>query len=131
MPTKSVINRLLATAAVTNLVGSRVRAGKFDALDTKPGVAVERVTKSPVNHANGPTATSFVFIDVWCVSTAYDSAEALADAVEVALAGWTQGSGPTISMTQVLDIEYDPEGAIVEKDQQREVFVVPCQLDCS
>lgn len=131
MPTKSVINHLLATPAVSGLVGTRIRPGKYDARDTQPALMVERTTKDPVTHSTGSTGTYFVFVSIWCVSTTYGTAEALADAVEEALAGFTKGADPKISMTQVLDIEYDPQGIILEKDEQREVFVVTCQLDVS
>lgn len=127
MPDQRITNLLLATEAVTTIVGQRIRPGKLDTADSRPGITVERSMKLPVNHAGGTTATKFAHVLVGCVAATYAAALALADIVEGTLNGFSDPGGATdVRMTHVQDVSYDPGPQVAGKDELRERFVVEC-----
>ena len=126
MPGKSIVTKLLATEAVTDLVQTRIRSGKLDDADTQPGIIVERSMKLPVNRAGGTTATKFAHVLVGCSADTYAEAIGLSDVVEDTLNGYKGGGSPVISMTHVQDVTYDPGPQKRGKDELWERFVLDC-----
>ena len=127
MPDTSIIAKLLATEAVTTIVGQQVRGGMLDSADTRPGIVVERSQKIPMNVAGGTLATKFAHVLVGCLAATYAAAMALTDLVEATLNGYTNTGGtPSIRMVHVQDVTYDPGPVVAGKDQLRERFVLEC-----
>ena len=135
MPDKSLMAKLRATTAVTTLVGGsspRIRCGQLMEGDVKPGIVIERDTVRPVNHAGGTTGTKFGYVFVHCHATDYATAEAVADAVETALNGYTNTTGtPAISMVHVQDVMYNPGPMVSGQDKIREQFTLDCLVQYS
>lgn len=126
MPDKSVTTKLLATTAVTDLVGARIRPGLLDNADAQPGITVERSMKLPVNVAGGTTSTKFAHVLIGCSANTYAAAIGLSDVVEDTLNGYSGGDSPAISMIHVQDVAYDPGPVRPGTDQLWERFVLDC-----
>ncbi len=129
MPDKRITQLLLGTEAVTDIVGQRIRPGKLDDADSRPGIIVERNMKLPVNHATGTTATKFGHVLIGCVAATYAAAIALADVVEATVNGFSDPGGATdVRMCHVRAVSYEPDPPVAGKDQLRERFVLECHV---
>ena len=127
MPDKSIVTRLRAVTAVTDLVSTRIRCGKIAQSDSMPAIAVELDMMQPVNTAGGTSGTKTANVSVRCRGTSYSSASAVADAAETALNGWTNNDGtPPISMVHVLEKMYAPGPDVSGQDEVREQFTLDC-----
>ena len=90
MPEIRIVAKLLATTAVTALIGDRLR--KHHRKSTWGGadaITYQRISTAWVNHAGGVTETAFarIQLDLWSATPA--GLKALADAVRGALSGWS------------------------------------------
>jgi|TARA_R100001086_G_scaffold238110_2_gene162635 hypothetical protein len=101
---KSVYDKLAATAAVTNLVSTKIFFMAADQGTALPYITILRVSTNAPLTSDGPTniKTTNVTdqIDIWGPS--YPSVKEIADAVRDALFGWTDtGADPTVGGSQL------------------------------
>jgi len=112
MPETRMLAKLLATTAVTDLVGDRIRKhhrktdwGQSDA------ITYQRISTDWVNGADKNSSTAFarIQLDLW--SSTPLGARALANAVRTALNGWRDTDGsPAVSMCHFLNEQDLPQG---------------------
>lgn len=102
MPYTRMVAKLKATAGVTALVGTRVHP-LFAPTNTLPAIVYEVLSDVPENYSSGATTTKNMRIEVGCYASTYAGAHALADAVEAALSGWTDGSGDVWHLESAVD----------------------------
>lgn len=127
MPGNSIVNKLLSTTAIADAVDQCIRSGMLDSADEIPGIVVERTMKNPMNTAGGTLATKFATVLVGCMAATYVAAETLTDLVEETLNGFRDTDGtPSIRMTHVQDVAYDPGPKVAGEDKLRERFTIDC-----
>jgi len=116
MVEQRLVAKLLATSAVTDLVGTRIRAMRPRQLDQLPVLVYQRISTTPINTLTGRVGAAFARIQLTAIAESYGEAKAVIDAVRDALApadqaGWTDATGtPVISACHWLG-EYDLGGA--------------------
>lgn len=101
---KAIIDKLLATAGVSALVGTRVRGGSAAKGDATPYLVVNRVSGGPINTLNGGGTSYLARLQIDAIASSYSPARALADAVAAALNGFRDiASTPRIDMVHLED----------------------------
>lgn len=100
MPETRVVVKLLATSAVTDLIGDRLRMHyRKTSWGSNDAITYQRVATVPSNHAGGTSTLFFVRLqlDIWSATPL--GARALAKAVRDALSGWSDTTGsPKVTM---------------------------------
>lgn len=139
MPDTLIKTKLLASAAITSVVGSKVGCGRYTTEQEPPAVLVFRTSVVPVRDLGGnDDGSREAVVDVWCVSTDYEEARDLADAVENALqgegpeddpSGWTEPPVSSLGKVMVTAIEYDPEDTGLAFETTWERFRVRCEIN--
>jgi SPP1 family predicted phage head-tail adaptor len=102
-----VVAQLLATSAVSAMIGNRVRPVKLHWSDCLPAV-VYFSNRNPANNLSGPSGTEQASIALTCQGQDYATARALAKAIKASLAvavgSWPAVSGaPTLSSCMLDD----------------------------
>ncbi len=101
------------TAALTDLVGTRIFRYQRPRGTALPAVTFKRTNTDPVNHAGGVTATEWVSYEVNIWANDMDVMRSVADAVATALSGFSNpGGDPSISMSHLqseIDATENPE----------------------
>ena len=113
MPDTRMVARLKATAAVTNLVGTRIEPIRSRQAGALPRITWMRVGTAPINSAAGTTGEAEVRFQIDCFGSTYASARAVADAVTGALSGWNDAS--SCVWHKVMDFD-DPENPDTGQD---------------
>lgn len=112
MPETRIVVRLLATSAVTDLIGTRLRKiQRKTAWGSSDSVTYQTISTDWSNHSTGTTTLGFARIQVDCWSATPVGVRALAAAVRGALSGWSESSGtPTVTMCHLQNEQDMPEG---------------------
>lgn len=131
MPETQLVTKLLATSAVTTLIGDRLRMiHRKTSWGSNAAITYQRISLEKVNHAGGTTTTGFarIQLDLWASTPA--AIAALASAVSTALNGWYTSSGsPTITMCHLLNEMDGPEGPDAGEELTEYRRVQEYQLD--
>lgn len=89
MPETRLVERLLATSAVTDIVGTRIRpiqlTQKTDAL---PALTYQTIDIDPENGSTGLADVAFARIQVDSLAPTYSGMKTLGAAIRTALNGW-------------------------------------------
>jgi len=93
MPHTRLVAKLLATTAVTNLIGSAIYPITARQGAALPYITHQLISDNSVNHSTGATETNHCSIQVDCWAAAYDGARALGAAVKTALKSWSDQTG--------------------------------------
>lgn len=104
-PEAAVRNRLVTTAAVTALVGSRVYPVIAPADADLPFVTWRRTSIQRQHSLSGPVGVPMVMLTVDAFATTYEAVRDLADTVRVSLDGW----GGTFQNTVVSNVSLENE----------------------
>lgn len=87
MSAESDLYSLLTNAAgVTALVGSRIHLDERPQNEAVPSIAYRRAGTQPINTIHGTTVAQIVTMAIACISDERPEAEAVADAVQTAIA---------------------------------------------
>lgn len=110
----SIDTRLNAVTAVTDLVSTRIYLKQRPRRSALPCVVYQRITSSVVGHAAGVTTTKHTRVQVDSLAAPPSGARTLADAVALALSGWSDPTGtPSISMCRPIapdmDLSVEPD----------------------
>lgn len=91
---EALIARLLATAAVTALAGSRIRPTQRVQAEATPSVVVTTVAGGDIYHHGGKANIDAALVQIDCWATTMLAAKSLARAISAALSGqaFTQGA---------------------------------------
>lgn len=92
MPETRLVERLLATAGVTNLVGTRIRPIQLKQGEALPALTWQTIDIEPSNGSTGLGNHAMARIQVDSLATTYGGAKALAAAVRTALSGWSSST---------------------------------------
>jgi hypothetical protein len=111
MPETRVVAKLLATQAVTDLIGDRVRKHyRKSSWGSSDAITYQRIATVSSNHAGGTTTLSFVRLQVDIWSSTPLGGRALAQAVRDALSGWSDATGsPKVTMCHLMGEQDMPE----------------------
>jgi hypothetical protein len=104
-PEAAVRNRLVTTAAVTAIVGSRVYPVIAPADADLPFVTWRRTSIQRQHSLSGPIGVPMVMLTVDLFATTYEGVRELADAARVSLDGW----GGTFQNTVVSNVSLENE----------------------
>lgn len=104
-PEAVVRNRLVTTAAVTNLVSTRIYPVIAPATAALPFITWRRVAVTRQQSLRGPVGTPTVNLSLDIFAETYESARDIADQCRAALDGW----GGTFENTVVANVSLDNE----------------------
>jgi hypothetical protein len=104
-PEAAVRNRLVTTAAVAALVGTRVYPVIAPADAALPFVTWRRTSIQRQHSLSGPIGVPMVMLTVDAFATTYEAVRDLADTVRVSLDGW----GGTFQNTVVSNVSLENE----------------------
>lgn len=97
---------LVATSAVTALVGQRIAADRIEQGAARPFVVFTRTGSAPLTGIDGTVYKTLVSLDVQCWADTRLNAEAVADAASAAIRSANQGvSGRSAGYDPELDLE--------------------------
>lgn len=102
-----IIQRLLDTAAVTSLVGSRVEPGALPQGSELPALVFNKISGAPIYDDKGEAGLAESRVQIDCWATTYTGAIALAAAVQDSLSAFFGVSDGTESLYITLDVERD------------------------
>lgn len=105
MPETRIVAKLLATTAVTDLVGDRIRQHhRLESWAAQDAITFTRVGTDWSHGAGGTTVLFFVRVQLDLWSATPTGLRTLAAAVRGALNGWTDTAGdPAVSMCHMID----------------------------
>ena len=111
MPERRIYSRLVATTAVTDLVGTNIKPITQLQGASLPLITWQRITTETINHSTGATTTENARIQINSYAETYDDAKTLGRAVKAALSGWgSSTANPQISMTHIESDADLPDG---------------------
>ncbi len=118
MPQTRLYAKLIATTAVTDIVGTKAFPIKAMQETALPYITYQVISDVSVNHSTGATETNTTRIQVDCWAASYDVARTLAKAVKEALKNWTDATGdPQISSCHYEDGSDAPEPVLPGEDK--------------
>lgn len=104
-----IINRILADATLSGIVGSKVRPNFASASDMVPYVIVRRISGGRYNTLTGGGTSSDSLVQVDLIGTSYSQVKTMAAACVASLNGWSNtDDAPKIYMVH-LDNEADDD----------------------
>lgn len=102
-----VYSKLSGTAAVTNLVGTRIYWQVIPQGATKPHIAYRKVGSPRLQYLGGPTGEEDCRMEVACFGDLNsDDAEDVAEAVRGALSGWEDLSVGVLRSDLVGEVDF-------------------------
>ena len=111
----ALINKLLATTAVTDLVGKKIHyAGDTPKNTTKPYIVIQKISAQRLHAHDGPCGLVNSRIQFSCFASTYLGAKAVCVAIQVAL----DGSKGVLSGVNVGSCLYDNETDLYDQDYQ-------------
>ena len=123
MPERRLVNKILNTSTITDIVGARLFPIKLPEGATLPAITYELSMDFAVNHATGSTSTSHCRIELssWAEGPqGYPAVKALANVLKAALRGWSESTGtPTVSSCHYQSGEDAPEDPYDGQDTGR------------
>lgn len=117
-PEQAIVARLLATSAVTALVGQRVWLLKLPQKPTLPAIRVQLIDNPQGKHLRGPNRSTAARVQVDCyqaegAATPYDTIVAVATAVNAALVN----EPFDVSSVRVTNVEELDRRSLYEADE--------------
>lgn len=128
MPETRLHAKLLATTAVTDLVGARIYPDQRYQGTVLPAITYLRASTSIPGCSTGTVNVGWARIQVNCIASTYSrgtySAKALADAVRTALRGWSDtDNSPNVDQCNHMS-EFDaPEEEYAGQDVRDHVII--------
>ena len=104
---EAIGTRLLATAAVTALVGTRVYCGSRPQGATTPDIMINRISGAPVYTCDGESGLAEARLEIDCWGATYGAAKNVARAVIESLSAFFGTVGGTTFQHILLDVERD------------------------
>ena len=114
MPQRTLAKKLLATSAISTLIGARLRPGWLTDQDSLPAITYTKISDSAPGGSGGANNTRRCMVQVNCWAATYIGAHALSDAIATAIDG-TNGANAwtdTTSNPAVSSCLYDGGGDI-------------------
>lgn len=104
---EAIIQRLLATTGVTNIVGTRVFPGSLPQAYAMPAVTMHVISGGPLYADDGEVGLDEVRVQIDCWATTYSAAKLLARAVRESLSAFVGTVGSTAFPYILLDVIRD------------------------
>jgi hypothetical protein len=104
---EAMIAKLLATAAVTDLVSTRVYPGSVPQASAMPAIVVNRISGTPIYTDDGESGLQTARLELDCWGDTYSSAKTVARAVIAALSGFVGTVDDVEVQNTLLDAERD------------------------
>ena len=123
MPETRLVERLLATAGVTNIVSSRIRPIQLTQGDALPALTYSTIDITPSNGSTGLGNHAMARIQVDSLAISYSAAKTLAKAVRVALSGW-QSSTASPNVGPVHWLNDNDLGGFDEPGQDKPTYAI-------
>jgi hypothetical protein len=103
---EALVARLLATASVTSLCGSRINwNARPQGQQTSPDIVLTRVSGVRDYSTSGPIGYVQSRVQIDCYAVTYTACVSLSRAVRVALSGWKNPALPAQILGSFLDLE--------------------------
>lgn len=104
---EAVIAKLLATAGVAALVGTRIYPGSRPQASALPAVVMTVISKTPSYSDDGEDGIAEARVQLDCWGATYSSAKTLARAVTAALSAFGGTASGVVFHYIALDLEHD------------------------
>lgn len=128
---KWIYAMLVAAAAVTALVGTRIRKGRARQNETLPYLVYRRTSTKRAATLTGPDGLPMPMVWIWCFAATSEAAEELADKVRTALDGQRgTAAGIFVQSCQLQDDSDDDEQPVHADEVGTPFILLQFRLAC-